>query len=143
MTRGFWQLRKKLEAGDMPAALTIVQEINRRVGPHIEFEERVFYPLLRDVLGDEYVDRLYREHRIGKRIIEEVLALEEAGTLDDDHLQDLLERTKLTLDHAVSCGTLLSHVDALAAKRQEELLRSLMRCRDRGRLWSELGGNGD
>jgi hypothetical protein len=138
MTRGFWKLRKALQACDIAAAIDIVREIDRKVGPHIEFEEAIFYPALRPVLGDDYVEQLYQEHRIGRAVLEDILGLSRDEPLPEEQRQDLIDRTTVTLDHAVSCGTLLSHVDRLAPDEQDKVLDQLMQSRERGRLWSEL-----
>lgn len=140
MTRGFWKLRKALESDDIAAAIEIAGSIDETVGPHIEFEEEVYYPALREILGREFVDRLYAEHGIGQGVLQEVLHLGEKQDIEPEVRDDLVDRTSQTLQHAVSCGTLLSHLDSLAPERQQEMLDKLAAIRKRGHLWSELKG---
>lgn len=137
MTRGFWKLRNALEAGNLEKAIDLAKVIDRKVGPHIEFEEAVFYPELRKVFGDEFVDRLYREHAVGRAVILELLSLDKHAQIVDSRLNELAERAGKTLEHAVSCGTLLSHLEALDDQRQRELLTQLKTIRIRGKPWSE------
>jgi hypothetical protein len=137
MTRGFWKLRNSLEAEDLDSAIGLAREINRQVGPHIEFEETVFYPELRKVFGDEFVDNLYREHAVGRAVILELMSLDENAELPAGRLHELADRAGKTLEHAVSCGTLLSHLEALSDERQRELLTKLKTIRIQGKPWSE------
>jgi hypothetical protein len=137
MTRGFWKLRNSLEAEDLETAIELAHEIDRRVGPHIEFEETVFYPELRKVFGDEFVDRLYREHEVGRALILELLSMDEHAGLPKPRLAEMAQRADKSLEHAVSCGTLLSHMEALDESRQRELLAKLRNIRIRGTPWSK------
>ena len=138
MTRGFWKMRKNLEADDLPAAIELADNIDRLVGPHIEFEESVFYPVLRAVLGDEFVDQLYEEHKIGRMVLLEMEKLGEINKLTEAQRHLLVKRIKKALEHAVSCATLLSHLDTLDENRQQSMLDQLEQLRSKGHRWTEL-----
>lgn len=142
LTRGFWKLKKVLEAGDMKQAREIARDIDECVGPHIEFEETLFYPALRQVLGDQFVDQLYREHTIGKGVIMEIIESGPEQELSGSTRKELVLQTRKMLDHAISCGTLLSHLEALDPERQKEFLQMLEAIRARGAAWSRQCAGG-
>jgi len=141
MTRGFWKMRKNLEADDLPAAKQLADNIDQVVGPHIEFEESVYYPVLRKVLGNEFVDQLYAEHRIGRAVLLEMEKLSTDAELTGAQRHILIKRIKQTLEHAVSCATLLSHLDELDENRQQIMLDQLEQLRATGHRWTELNEN--
>ena len=60
------------------------------------------------------------------------------GRLEPQLKEQILQNLKTGLDHAISCGTLLSHVTSLDQKRQDEMLARLLDLRRIGRRWSEL-----
>ena len=138
MTRGFWKMRKILEADDLPAAKQLADTIDRVVGPHIEFEESVYYPALRKILGDEFIDRLYAEHQIGRAVLLELDKLSVDSKLTEAQRHILVKRIKKALEHAVSCATLLSHLDELDENRQQIMLDQLEQLRATGHRWTEL-----
>lgn len=137
MTKGFYRLGQKLEAGDWTEARRIALAIDRDVGPHIEFEETVYYPRLVPVVGAANVDMMYAEHGIGLRLIQDLMS---AGSTPPDSavMADLADRCQTMLEHAQTCGTLLTHLTALPPDEQNELLARLEHIRERGRSWSEL-----
>lgn len=136
LLKGLRAMGNALEAGDVERARSEAREVDRLVGPHMRFEEEEFYPTLREVLGDDYVDRLYDEHSEGQNAVRLLVGSEEP--LDAAERERLKGQIQTTLDHAVSCGTLLSHLDALDDSRQEKLLDRLLELRERQQLWSEF-----
>lgn len=142
MTKGFFRLRQKLEAGDWTEARRIALAIDRDVGPHIEFEETVYYPRLVPVVGAANVDVMYAEHGIGLRLIQDLIC---AGSTPPDSavMSDLADRCQTMLEHAQSCGTLLSNLTGLPPDEQHELLTSLEHIRERGRSWTEFADRGE
>jgi hypothetical protein len=137
MTRGFWRLRQALDKGDWPEARSVAEQIDHEVGPHIEFEEQVYYPLLKPIIGAHTVEQFYQEHRTGRRLIEDILI---AGTEPPDEATraGLSDRCGKMLAHAQSCGTLISHLGALPVEEQESLQFRLEEIRERGQPWREL-----
>ena len=137
MTRGFWRLRQALDRGDWQEARTLAEKLDREVGPHIEFEEHVYYPRLKPIIGARTVEQFYREHGTGRHVIEDILAATGAPP-DEATRAGLAARCGKMLEHAQSCGTLISHLEALPDEEQESLLSRLEEIRERGHSWSEL-----
>ena len=139
MTRRIAGLLDALKRDDCKTAFQLAEELDRVAGPHIEFEEETFYPLLIEVRGREFVERLYHEHGEGRKAIEALLALKKAGEpLGTVRCKELLQEVQTALDHAGTCGTLLSHVSALDESRQAKLLEKLQEARQRRHHWTEL-----
>lgn len=136
LTQGFSSLLRALRERDIAKASQIANDIDRLAGPHIEFEEEFFYPIVEQVRGREYVSQLYKEHGAG---LHAVIFLRDAKSdLEAGETEALLAEAQTALDHAVSCGTLLSHVTALGDQQQDDLLQKLLGLRNQGRRWTEL-----
>jgi hypothetical protein len=103
----------------------------------MQFEEEVFYPEVEKILGREFVDRLYAEHALGQRAIRSILTRGRSGELAGE-TETLIRDLETTLQHAFSCGTLLSHLDALPADETDRLLRKLQELRSSEVRWSAL-----
>ena len=135
LMRGLQALRGAVQAGEHERAAEISERLDREVGPHIEFEESVYYPSLMPVLGRRFVERLYGEHAAGQRLLREVIG---GGGLSAQRRDRLLRRIDAVMEHALSCGTLLSHLDRLTPQRRGEFYRQLEDCRRRGQRWTQL-----
>ena len=55
LTRGLSRMLKLVEDGDYDEAARVAKELDRDAGPHIEFEEKSFYPEVRKTRGRDYV----------------------------------------------------------------------------------------
>ena len=142
MTMGFYRLRQSLESGEWSEARRLAEEIDRDVGSHIEFEETLYYPRLRRVIGAENINRMYEEHTIGLGLIREIEALGPDAPEKDVCLR-LADRCRQMLDHAQSCGTLISHLCDLPEEEQADLLAELRDIRRRGTRWTEFAGTAE
>lgn len=140
-TRGLSRILKALKSGDDATAVRLADELDRAVGPHIEFEEQVFYPEVAKSRGKEFTRELYREHRVGQSALK---ALLEPGrtTFSAAEREDLVSRLETAMDHALSCGTLLSHITTRGEAEQERMLQELRQASRRGRRWTELPAGG-
>ena len=54
LTRGLSHLLKLVQEEDYDEASRVARELDKAVGPHIEFEEKSFYPEVRKTRGREY-----------------------------------------------------------------------------------------
>ena len=138
LTQGLEELVQALRADDLERATELAERVDRAVGAHIDFEEGVFYPQLEKTLGSKFVSRLFHEHDAGKSAIRSLLAVRERGDLDAETRGEILADLDIALEHALSCGTLLSHLDRLDEEQLATMLRQLHEARERGRRWSQL-----
>jgi hypothetical protein len=138
LTRGFAGLLRAIDDNDVKEARTLANELDRLGGPHIEFEETVFYPELATSFGGEFTRQLYHEHEEAYRAVESLLAHAESDRLNSEEQARLHRQVKTGLDHAITCGTLISHIAGLEPRRQQELLEKLVQCRREAHRWSEL-----
>lgn len=134
LTRGLSDIRSALAADDLDLASRLARSLDAAAGAHIEFEEGFFYPELRKLLGDEFVDRLYEEHAAGKHAIE-LLA---TNLVSEQNRQELDRDLDTAMNHVLSCGSLLSHLEGLTTRRHSELLGELRACRSHGQAWTSL-----
>ncbi len=137
LTRGLNRLLKALRGGEMGEAKRIAAELDRVAGPHVQFEEEVLYPEISRTRGSEFTGKLYDEHSQALRAIRTLLKAN-GESLPEAARRQLIADAQTGLDHAVSCGTLLSHVTTLPEPLQDRLLGRLLELRREGRRWSEL-----
>ena len=138
MMRGFRDLLQALDQRDYAAAARLATKLDLVAGPHIEFEERYLYPAVKESRGEEYVSRLYEEHYQLLSVIVSLQTLTEDAAASDDRIASWKKSLELGLDHAATCGTLLSHLQAGAEQRQRNYLEAIGRLRKQGRRWSEI-----
>ena len=136
-TRGLSRLLKALESDDLATAVELAEELDHAVGPHIEFEEEVFYPEVARAMGHEYVRELYLEHQVGQSALRALLSRRDAA-LSPGERDELIARLRTAMDHALSCGTLLSHVTGQGPEAQRRMLERRDEMIARGRRWTEL-----
>ncbi len=136
--RGLHEVSAYLRGGDLRAAKDRADRLDREAGPHIAFEERCFYPVLRRLLGDAEVERLYGEHGDGLAAIRSVAALPEGAVLDESERRGLLEQLEAMETHVVECGELFGAMGRIPRQEQEALHRELLALRERAPRWTEL-----
>jgi len=135
LTRGIDAIHHAVVAKDLPKAQKLAEQLDQEVGPHIEFEERYLYPFLERSLGPDRVRDLCSEHRAGRAALRTLL--ESAGAAESD-LSQVEAQLKIMSDHALACGTLASHVEALDEEQRRELLAHLLELRSTPRRWTDL-----
>lgn len=138
MIRGYRSLLGALNDGDFAAASRLSVQLDRSAGPHIEFEEQYLYPAVKASRGTAYVSKLYQEHRQVLAAITELRKLTAESIPSDEELAAWKQSLESGLEHAASCGTLLSHLEVLSEEQQRSYLDTIHRLRDEGHLWSEL-----
>ena len=139
LTQGFQSLIESVEKNDTARCRRDADELDRVAGPHIKFEELVLYPKVRQDRGNEMASRLLREHQVGRSAI----AFLESHTGDSLSPVDrarVLEQLRVGLDHAVTCGTLLSHLTVVSKPEQTEMLNQLQEIKKQQTRWTELDG---
>jgi DNA-binding PadR family transcriptional regulator len=138
LTRGLAAIGEALRSNRTSEAGELARALDRAVGAHIEFEETVYYPALERELGGKFVSQLYEEHAHGKRALRTLVSLGPAGQLGADERAELAKQIDKMLEHALSCGTLLSHLDSLDPARHEQLLGKLRALSQTPKRWTDL-----
>ncbi len=136
LVRGLTAIKAALDAGDDEQARELADQLDAEVGAHIEFEERVFYPLLVKTLGAERVRVFLAEHASGldaiRALRQEVLPAEPAAR------GQLVAQLDTMLEHTYGCGSLSSHLETLDEPQQAELRTELLAARERAKRWTEV-----
>jgi hypothetical protein len=138
LMRGLAAILQKVKAGDLVAARELAEDLDRKVGPHIQFEEQVLYPEVGHARGRAFEKELRAEHMTVQRAIKRLIAPD----LSEDDL--LAQRTELeaalqvAVEHAESCGTLISHLEALSPENQQEATKRHHQFCERKARWTEL-----
>lgn len=137
LTRGFSQLLDLLKSRSDEDARNLADHIDQVAGPHIEFEETVLYPVVAQAEGHDFATGLYSEHQTALEAISSLVSRAEDVPIDEETRKRLIDQVQTGLDHAVSCGSLLSHLTALDEGTHETFLKKLRSCRESGVRWSE------
>lgn len=138
LTQGFQTLIDAIQRGDWAIAKNLALELDRRFGPHVEFQERFLYPIVEDHHGEAYTARLFDEHVAAARTLVRIQGIDPASPPTRKDREAIREGLQKGLDHAASCATLLSHLEVLSPEEQQRLRRRLDRLRVIGHRWSEL-----
>lgn len=136
-TQGLHHILQLLKEGKVSEAVEEADALDQLAGPHIEFEEKVYYPQVARSLGKDFIDHLYDEHRIGQKALRTLLHAKDAQIGPGEQAK-LVREFQIALDHAASCGTLLSHLTALPEEEQNKFLEQLFDFNRQGHRWTEL-----
>lgn len=139
MTRGFRDLIKALEADELSEAFRLAEELDFAAGPHIEFEEHVLYPEVEGARGDEYGANLRHEHQVARSALRFLLEHGDKPIRAEDKAR-VIQQLRIGFEHAVACGSLLSHLTVLDDAAQQSMLKKLREYRDQRLRWTELCG---
>jgi hypothetical protein len=137
MTQSISQLLDALRSGRDTDAMRIADDLDRLAGPHIAFEEAVLYPEVARRKDRAFAESLYSEHGIALRGLREVLSHRDSA-ISSVQREQIIQDLQVGLEHAISCGTLLSHLTVLDAETQQRYLEQLREFQQRGGRWTAL-----
>jgi hypothetical protein len=140
--RGLHDLAVALRDRDILSAKRLAAELNQNAGPHIAFEEQYFYPKMRELIGDQEVDRLYAEHRVGQAALGRILSMPDAAWPNGNQVVVLLCDVELMERHVAECGEMFGAMGRIPAGEQRALLAQLDELRASGQYWTELAPAG-
>ena len=138
LTRGLYAVQRAIDRSDFAQATAVAEKLDRSAGPHIEFEERVFYPALEPILGKNVIRAFLREHEAGRTALLQLLSLKDETTVEAPDIASINAQLTTAREHALSCGSLLSHIDAFDSQEIERMLDSLYDIRRQGHRWTGL-----
>ncbi len=142
MMRGLDTVSRALAEGDRRRAMEAARELDRAAGPHIQFEEEVLYPRVKEARGQAYYDTLIGEHDNARHGVEALLKLGDAsGDAGEPSAADagkIQADIETGLEHGAHCGTLLSYLTTLDPARQQSALDRLLELRRTGSPWHLL-----
>jgi len=142
MGRALYDLRSKLDAGDIAGARTIADKIDRESGAHIVFEEEDFYPALRAFLSTDEIDGMYTDHADGYDLIREILQTGSSPEISKDSQTDFIKRVEKMEAHVSTCGELFGAMGGLSQTEQERLMERLKYWRRKAPTWtSHISGS--
>lgn len=139
LTQGFQKLIAAVEENSPEETRRLADELDLVAGPHIEFEEHTLYPTVEGARGAEFGKALRREHQVARTALQ-FLQSQNSSPLSNDDRARVLEQLRVGFDHAVACGSLLSHLTVMTPVEQGEMLATLRSLRTQKLRWTELGG---
>ena len=142
MMRGLAAILREIEAADCAAARQQAHEVDQLAGPHIQFEEEVLYPEIGRARGAEYERQLRDEHATIRNALARLLATEVSPGEERAFCEELRPAFETAVQHAESCGTLISHLKTLPSGEQERALARLLQLRELGTRWTAIPAPG-
>lgn len=140
---GFYEIAGYIRARNLSAAKDRAERVDREAGAHIAFEQNYFYPALRGLLGDSYVDRLRREHDEGLKVIRRLQGLSDSANIDEREWDMLLTKSEIMEDHVAECGELFGTMGRFAPDEQQALLDQLLVLRQQAPRWTKISEGSD
>lgn len=137
LIRGLEEILDALQAADESGAAKAAARLDDEAGPHMEFEEEVFYPRLASIHGQGFVDRLIEEHEAGHTALELLISLEPGQELSPEQRETVEEGVRTALGHALGCGTLMSELGADDRVADPKDLERLRNYRKSGSRWTD------
>jgi len=141
--RGLHEISEHLRGGDLAAAKACGERVDRQAGAHIAFEEQFFYPLLRRLLGNAEVDRLYHEHGQGLSVIKALAQLPQRATLGEAERRTMLRDSEAMEAHVAGCGELFGTMGRIPLDEQKAFYRELVALRAKAPRWTELAAKAE
>ena len=103
----------------------LLSAIARLTGPHFRYEEESMYPALTGIFGEEYIQKLLRDHDRAIEVAEELVQLSSKAELTD---QDVLAAIRLirgsVMPHVSDCDGLSIMVETLPETQVQNILDS-------------------
>ena len=137
MTRAFRDLIDVVTKNDVDQIRALATHLNQIAGPHIAFEESILYPTVDRNVGDNLSQEFRREHNTARAAIAQLV--QQTEPLSPAERKRVLQQLQVGFDHAVSCGSLLSHLTVATADEQQDMLQRLQDYREQQCLWTEAG----
>lgn len=116
-----------LESCDRDGTASLLERLTTLTGPHFRYEEEALYPALVPVFGDEYVEKLLRDHDGAIAGVQRLLAFAERESLAEAEVVDAVRVTRAILPHVSDCDGLSIIVEVLP----EERVADIFAARDR------------
>jgi hypothetical protein len=129
---GLLELAQCFTTRDRPEAAALLGRIATLTGPHFRYEEEALYPSLKDILGQQYVEKLFTDH---DRIIASAKRLVQLAGQDnwsDDDVREALEHVRGILPHVSDCDGLSIMVERLPENTVRGILEARDRCNEAG-----------
>ena len=123
------ELKEALEVRTLGRAIYVVEELDRKLGPHMRFEEKHLYRALEQFIGDTHIQQLKVEHDdvadllLGlKRILKRGSVPAEIIPLASNGLRELIV-------HAADCDGRILLIERLSQDERSRLVGRLVASR--------------
>lgn len=138
LARNLFDLRISISEGRQKDMRIRAAQILESAGAHIAFEEFDFYPILKPMLENGEVSRMYLEHAEGLEFLERIANCEDSLFAEDNFLSDAICSLEKLEHHVADCGNLFWAVSALEDVQSQELLEQLYAWHKKAPAWTEI-----
>jgi len=99
-------------------------------GPHFRYEEESLYPGLVEILGEEYIQKLLKDHDVAIGTAKKLVEMAGKESLTDDDVAKAARLVQSILPHVSDCDGLSIMVERLPEEKVEAVFASRDRARD-------------
>ena len=107
---------------DRGAVQSLLTQIAGYTGPHFRYEEESLYPSLREIFGDDYVEKLLGDHDGAIGAAKKLVELAGKPSLADEDVSLAVRLTRGILPHVSDCDGLSIMVERLPTSKVQSIL---------------------
>ncbi len=126
------------ETSDLEAIKEGVEEMAAHAAPHFLYEEQALYPLLAELHGEGYVDKLLDEHDLAVAAAQELMELAQREEIDEQAAEYGAELIRRLLPHVSERDGISMIVEVLSPEKVEAIREAQEKSKARGAKLSAL-----
>ncbi len=117
-------LIQALQERDRARIQSLLNQTAALAGPHFRYEEEALYPGLVEILGEEYIQKLLRDHDLAIGIAKKLVEMAGKELLTDDDVAKAVLFVQSILPHVSDCDGLSIMVERLPEEKVEAFFAS-------------------
>ena len=122
-------LKQALEARALGRAIHIVEELDRKLGPHMRFEEKHLYGALEQFIGDTHIQQLKVEHDDMADLLLGLKLILKRGRVPAEIIPLASNGLHELIVHAADCDGRILLIERLSQDERSRLLERLVASR--------------
>ncbi|HXG51310.1 MAG TPA: hemerythrin domain-containing protein [candidate division Zixibacteria bacterium] len=107
---------------DRGSIRALLEQIAKCTGPHFRYEEESLYPSLREIFGDDYVEKLLGDHDAAIGAARKLVELAGRPSLEDEDVSLAVRLARGILPHVSDCDGLSIMVERLSGQKVQAIL---------------------
>ena len=123
------ELKQALEARTLARAIHIVEELDRKLGPHMRFEEKHLYRALEQFIGDTHIRQLKVEHDDVADLLLGLKSILKRGSVPAEIIPLASNGLRELIVHAADCDGRILLIERLSQDERSRLVERLVASR--------------
>jgi hypothetical protein len=128
----FLELIEAFRVRDKARIGSLLEQAATYTGPHFRYEEESLYPALVEIFGQEYIEKLLRDHDRAIGAAQRLIELAGTEPLQDEDISEATRLIRSILPHVSDCDGLSIMVERLPEGKVQTILETRDRSRQAG-----------